>query len=288
MSLSKLRCKEFWIPYIASFFGCLLVAVAINAFYVPVQLLSSGVGGMAMIIHFLTGLPLGVLLFLMNVPILIACYLLMGRAYTAVSIAGTIMVSVMVDMTTFLIPMAPIKDPLMASVTGGLLSGIGFGILYKYDGNSGGLDVVGAIIKKFYSFEMGTAVMVINTLIVLMATILFSLQEAMLTFISIYITGVVTNKVVLGTKQRKAVVIISDKAENITDELLHHVGRGVTFLHGEGAYTRTEKQIIYTIIKLTEVPKVKNVVSRIDPQAFMTIMDASEVFGRGFSLPSAS
>ena len=132
---------------------------------------------------------------------------------------------------------------------------------------------------------MGTAVMLINTVILFWAAYLFSLELAILTFVSIYITAVVTNKVVLGTKQRKAVMIISNKAYEISRHLMKQVGRGVTYLHGQGGYTMEDREVIYTAVKLTEVSKVKAIVNRIDPQAFMTISDASEVEGQGFTIP---
>lgn len=281
----KLTWKEALIPYVASLIGCTFVAIAVNTFFVPFQLLSSGISGVAIIVYFLTGLPIGVAIFLMNIPIMLACYKFMGRRYTTVSIVGTIMLSVIVDATSFMATWKPVHDAMTSCIAGGILSGIGFGILYKYDGNSGGLDVIGAILKKFYSFEMGTAVMLINTVILFWAAYLFSLELAILTFVSIYITAVVTNKVVLGMKQRKAVMIISNKAQEISHHLMKQVGRGVTYLHGQGAYTMEDREVIYSAVKLTEISKVKAIVNRIDPQAFMTISDASEVEGQGFTLP---
>lgn len=281
----KLTWKEALIPYLASLIGCTFVAIAVNVFFVPFQLLSSGISGVAIIVYFLTGLPIGVAIFLMNIPIMLACYKFMGRRYTAVSIVGTIMLSVIVDATNFMATWKPVHDAMTSCIAGGILSGLGFGILYKYDGNSGGLDVIGAILKKFYSFEMGTAVMLINTVILFWAAYLFSLELAILTFVSIYITAVVTTKVVLGTKQRKAVMIISNKAYEISRHLMKQVGRGVTYLHGQGGYTMEDREVIYTAVKLTEVSKVKAIVNRIDPQAFMTISDASEVEGQGFTIP---
>ena len=286
-TLTRTTVKDFLIPYVATFVGCLLVAIAVNAFFVPFQLLSSGISGVAIIIYYIFNMPIGMAIFLLNIPIMIACYKFMGRSYTIVSIVGTGILSVLVDATAFLSEWHLIHDAMTSCITGGLLSGIGFGIIYKYDGNSGGLDVVGAIVKKFYSLEMGTAVMIINTVILFWAAYLFSLEKAILTFVSIYITAVITNKVVLGMKQRKAIIIISSKPEKIAQLLIHYVGRGVTFFHGEGAYTSQEKQVIYSVIKLTEVAKVKAIINRVDPQAFMTISDASEVVGQGFTLPLA-
>ena len=274
---------ELAVPYLASFVGSLVVAIGMNAFFIPFQLLSSGLSGIAIIFYFLTGLPVGIGIFILNIPIMIACYKFMGRSYTVLSIVGTIMLSVLVDVTSFLSTWNIMHDAMLSSITGGILSGIGFGIIYKYNGNSGGLDVIGAIVKKYYSLEMGTVTMILNLVILLAAAWLFSLERAVLTFVAIYIAAFITNKVVIGLKQRKSVIIISNRATPIAQVLMRYVGHGATYLHGQGAYTMQDKRVIYAVIKLTEVAKVKEIVNKLDPQAFMIISDASEVVGRGFT-----
>ena len=125
--------------------------------------------------------------------------------------------------------------------------------------------------------------MILNLVILLAAAWLFSLERAVLTFVAIYIAAFITNKVVIGLKQRKSVIIISNRATPIAQVLMRYVGHGATYLHGQGAYTMQDKRVIYAVIKLTEVAKVKEIVNKLDPQAFMIISDASEVVGRGFT-----
>lgn len=282
-TLPKRTPWEMVVPYLASFIGCLLVAIGMNAFFIPFQLLSSGLSGVAIMGYFLANIPVGIGLFVLNIPIMIACYKFMGRQYTILSIVGTIMLSALVDATTFLSSWHIMHNDILSAITGGVVQGIGFGIIYKYNGNSGGLDVIGAIVKKYYSLEMGTVTMVLNLIILLAAAYLFSLERAVLTSVAIYVSAFITNKVVLGLKQRKSVVIISNRAELIAQVLMRYVGHGATYLQGQGAYTMQDKRIIYAVIKLTEVAKVKEIVNKLDPQAFMIISDASEVVGRGFT-----
>lgn len=285
-SNQKTTVKKFFIPYIASLIGGLIVAIGMNAFFVPHHLLSSGIGGIAIMAYFATGFPIGIGIFVLNIPIMIACYKYMGRQYTVLSIVGTVLFSTLVDGTAFMSNWNLIKDPMISCITGGLVSGLGFGILYKYNGNSGGLDVVGAIVKKYYSLEMGNVVMAINSLILAAAAYMFSLEMAVLTFVGSYITAFITNKVVIGLKQRKSVFIISNRSDDIAHLIMRYVGRGATYFYGQGAYTMQDKRIIYAAIKLTEIAKVKEIVNKIDPGAFMIISDASEVVGRGFTAPS--
>ena len=155
-------------------------------------------------IYFATGLPVGTGIFILNIPIMIACYKFMGRRYTLLSIVGTIMLSVLADATSFLSTWQIMDDPMLSSITGGILSGIGFGIIYKYNGNSGGLDVIGAIVKKYYSLEMGTVTMILNLVILSAAAYMFSLERAVLTFVAIYIAAFITNKVSSASSSERA------------------------------------------------------------------------------------
>lgn len=279
--------KEFLIPYIATTIGSFIAAAGVTAFFIPHHLLSGGISGISILIYYLTGLPIGIGMFILNIPIMVACYKFMGRQYTILSIVGTIVISIAFDATAFLTDLNLIKDPIISSITGGAVNGLGMGIIYKYNGNSGGLDVVGAIVKKYYSLEMGNVVMILNGFILIFAAYLFTLELAVLTFVGVYISAFVTNKVVVGLKQRKSVVIISSQASMIAQVLMRYTGHGATYLHGQGAYTMQDKQIVYAIIKLTEVSKVKELVNKLDPKAFMIISDASEVVGQGFTRPAA-
>lgn len=282
----KSSLKRKAIPYIASFFGSLISAISMNTFFIPHHLLSSGIGGVAIMLFYAIGIPVGTAIFIMNIPIMIGCYKFMGREYTLLSIIGTVMFAVLVDATAPMASLTLIKDPLISCIAGGIMTGVGFGIIYKYNGNSGGLDVVGAIVKKYYSLEMGTVVMALNTMILIAAAYMFTLELAVMTFVGIYIAAFITNKVVIGLKQRKSIIIISNHADLMAHVLMRYIGRGATYLHGQGAYTMQDKRIIYAVIKLTEVSKVKEMVNKLDPQAFMIISDASEVVGRGFTGPS--
>ena len=274
----KLTTRQMLIPYIANFIGSVIAAIGINGFFIPQHLLSSGIGGVAIMVYYATGLPVGTGNFIMNIPVLIACYRFMGRRYTILAIIGTIMYSALIDATSFFADFNLIHDPMTAAIMGGILNGIGMGIIYRYNGNTGGLDVIGAIAKKFYNLEMGNVVMG--------AAYMFNLELAVLTFISSYVSAFVTNKVVVGLNQRKAITIVTVRPEQMAGVIMRYIGHGVTFLNGKGAYTLQDKQIIYTVIKLTEVSKIKEIVNKVDPYAFMTINDVSDVLGSGFSKPS--
>ena len=174
----------------------------------------------------------------------------------------------------------------MTSLIGGVFNGIGYGIVFRMNGSTGGFDIIGAIVKKYYSLNMGGVIFGFNCLIMLVAAFLFGMAPAMLTLICMFVNAMVTDKVIAGFNSRKAVLIVSDKAENIAEGIME-VGRGVTFLHGQGAFTRRERNVVFVVVTLTQVAKIKLIANAIDSNAFMIIMSANEVMGRGFSLPEA-
>lgn len=283
MSLAAIPVKFNPLKYVGILAGCFIAAASINIFVVPSSLLTGGVTGIAIIFYFLAGLPIGVQTLAYNVPLLIASYKLLGKKYTLDVVIGTLMFSFALDATKFLAAYTPTDDLMLAAIYGGIFNGIGYGIVFRMNGSTGGFDILGAIFKKYYSMEIGSVIFGFNCLIVAIAGGLFSVSSAMFTLICMYITSQMTNKVIDGINQRKAVLIISDKAKDIAEGIIADLGRGVTFLHGEGAYTGAQKKIVMVVVGMTQIAKLKIVVRTVDESAFMLILAASEVMGRGFT-----
>lgn len=266
-------------------FGCLLSCSSINLFLVPHKLLSGGISGIAIIFYYLWEWPIGVQMLIMNIPLLIAAYKTLGKTYTIDVIVGTVLFSLCVDALRFLSTVHPVSDPMLAAIYGGIFNGIGYGIIFRAGGSSGGLDIVAAMVKKYYSLNMGGVIFAFNCVIMLAAATLFSVELAMLTLISMFMSSSLTDKVVAGFNNKKTIIIISDKTQAIAEEIIKVVGRGVTFLKGEGAFTHQHKEIIFVVVNLTQIGKIKRIADGIDPLAFMIVQDANEVMGRGFTLP---
>ena len=272
--------------YLGIALGCFIASCSINLFLVPSHLLTGGATGIAIIFYYLAGLPIGLQTFLYNIPLLAAAWKTMGKVYTVDIIIGTAIFSACLDATKFLNAYASINDVMLAAIFGGVFNGIGYGIVFRMNGSTGGFDIIGAIVKKYYSLNMGGVIFGFNCLIMLVAAFLFGMAPAMLTLICMFVDAMVTDKVIAGFNSRKAVLIVSDKAENIAEGIME-VGRGVTFLHGQGAFTRRERNVVFVVVTLTQVAKIKLIANAIDSNAFMIIMSANEVMGRGFSLPEA-
>lgn len=271
--------------YIGMATGCLIASCSINLFVVPSHLLTGGVTGIAMIVYYLVELPIGVQTFLYNIPLLVASYKFLGKEYTIDIIIGTTIFSFCLDATRFLNAYAPVDDLMLASIYGGIFNGVGYGIVFRMNGSTGGFDILGAIVRKFYSMNIGSTIFAFNCCIVGVSGFLFGIQPALFTLICMYVNSQVTDKVIVGLNQRKAVLIVSENAADIAEAIMYEVRRGVTFLHGQGAYSGAERNVIMVALSLTEIAKLKMIIDTLDKNAFFIMMPASEVVGRGFTLP---
>lgn len=268
--------------------GALLTSLGYNLFLIPAHLLTGGISGIAIVIYYLTGLPVGAQNFVYNLPILYLAYRMFGRHYAFDTIFGTVVLSILLDLTHFVVGWNVCANIVLNSVFGGVLTGIGFGMVFRVNANTGGLDVVGAVVKKYYAIDMGTVVFVLNFLIVAGSAFVCTLEEMLFTFISIYVIAELTNRVAAGLNREKSIVIISGEAEKICTDIMENVHRGVTYLDGRGGLTKEPRGILFAVVSLTQVGRVKTIVRHHDPQAFMIVSDTSEVTGKGFTLECES
>lgn len=264
--------------------GCIICGAGINAFLVPHHMLSGGISGIAMIFYFLFNWPIGLLSAIGNIPLFYAAYKLLDREYVIGALYGMIIFSISIDATRFLSELNLVDDIILAAVYGGIISGIGSGLIFRVGGSSGGTDIIGTIVKKYYSYNIGFVSFSINLAIMTVAAFLFGMKPAMYTLISMFISSSVIDKVIEGFNRKKTILIVSDLSEEIAAAILNEVGRGVTFLKGEGAYTRNDKKVVFVVVTLTQIARIKFIVEKVDPRAFMIVQDAAEVMGRGFSV----
>ena len=276
--------KDKVITLLATTVGSLIFSFALNLFIIPANLTSSGMSGMALLIYYVTDIPVGIINAVLNIPVIYAAYRWLGTWQTMMTIIGTLIVSVAIDALHFLSAYQVVHDPIIASMAGGIIAGIGFGIVYRYGGNTGGLDPIALIIRKYYGLQIGSVSFMLNSIIIAMAIYITNVELAIIALINVFLTGELTNRVVMGFSKRKVIFIISDKPHLICDSIIHKLGRSATLLSGEGAYTHDKKEVILTVVSLLQVAKLKNAVNEVDPYAFMFITDTSEVIGQGFSM----
>ena len=259
------------------------MAVAVNALFIPHQLLSGGITGIAVIFYFLFGWSIGLLSIILNIPLVILSYYYIDKTYPLTAIFGLLMYSFALDFFSFLIPYNPIQDTLLACIVGGTLTGIGASFLYRVGSSTGGTDIIGAIFNKYYSTPISTPGFIINIGLMSIAALLFGLELALYTLIASFIGYKVANTFTDGFDYKKNIFIISNKSSEISQEIIKIVGRGVTFLHAEGAYTRQSREVLMVVAKRTQLAQIKSIVNDLDPHAFMIINDVNDVMGKGFS-----
>lgn len=268
----------------ALFIACasLFSSIAINMFIVPHKLLSGGVSGIALITQYLFNIPAGLIIILLNIPLLILSLKELDKEFTILTLTGTICQSLFLILTRNIFMVYHTNDVLLSSICGGVINGIAFGIVFSNHGSLGGTDIISMILRRRYNLEIGNVSFGINLLIVSIGSMFFGVEKGLYTLISMYIASSVLDKVIKGLDRKKMLLIVTDKEREIIDKIHQDLHRSSTLLYGLGTYTKAEKKLVYCVVSLSQVPKAKQIVENADPYAFMSILDTSEIQGKGF------
>lgn len=256
--------------------GTVISALAFSRLIIPNQMLSGGVAGFTLIINRLTGWPAGTMLLLINIPILILGYRQIGGRFILLTILAVTSFSLLLDL---LPAQAAVDDRLLAAVFGGAMNGIGLGLVLRAGGSTGGTDIIGVVLNRRYAFSVGEVLLYFNGLIVAASALLFDLDAALYTLIAMFVTSRVVDAA-QNTNRRKTALIVSGHSAEIAQRIQSELQRGVTYLQGEGAYQHGSQKVIFCVLTRFEVAQLKQIVLQVDPLAFMTISDTSEVVGR--------
>jgi len=260
--------------------GSFILAVAIQWVLVPANLLTGGVSGIAIILKFLTGVDLWVWYLLLNIPIFIAGYKYVSPRFIVYSLIGTLV------LTFFLGILKPLEwnlnDSLLSALLGGVIAGVGSGIILHSKGSTGGLDIIAVMVRRFRGYNIGQVSFTSNLLVLTLSLITFNIKVALFSAISIFISSRVMDLVIYGPELNRTAMIISRNSDDITYAIIHNLHRGCTCLPAQGAYTGENKTIIMVTVARTQLPKLKEVVFQLDPQAFITVSETIEVYGKGF------
>lgn len=262
--------------------GNFLCSIAFNLFFIPSKLLSGGVGGLGILTQYLTGIPSGIAVFILNVPIFIIGAKMLDKEFAIYGFISMFIFSSLLTLTRNIGNYFVIDDILLSAVFGGVFNGVGMGLMFRNRTCQGGFDIIAVILKDRYNINVGSGLMAVNTIIISLSSLLFGYKPAMYTLISMYIGYKILDKVQTGFNIKKKIVIVSDKAEELAEVIIHQLNRGVTFLDGIGGYSKENKKVIYCIVTSRETAKLKSIVDEIDPMAFFTVSDVVEVKGSGF------
>lgn len=271
------------IDFILITLGCFIASAGVNMFLVNAELLSGGVTGIALILQYLFNIPSGISTFLINIPLIILSYKLLSKRFTIYTTIGMSASSLFLVLTNNIPDFFKLDDTLLYCIYGGVLCGLGYGLVFSRNGSTGGIDIVSMILRKRNSnLEIGKLGFTFNIFIILLAAIIFNPSKALYTLISIYIQATVLDKVISGFNSKKLLLILTEKEEEVIKYVIKDMNRGVTSLIAEGEYTHNLKKMLYVAVTTPQMVRLKRKILMIDPNAFITIIDVSEVNGKGF------
>ncbi|MCG6188115.1 YitT family protein [Maribellus maritimus] len=295
LSKDRIFSRKWIIDYLLIISGSLILATGFVYFVTPHRIVPGGVYGIAIVVHYMSqgifsfwpdGIPIGLFGLILNIPLTIAGIRILGPRFGIKTIVGFVLTSVFIDGITYLRPdgNTPLVDDILLScVFGGVLIGFGLGLIFKSRATSGGSDIIAMIIAKYTRLQLGKLMIYVDSTIVLLGLLAFrDWHIPLYSWVVIYITGRAIDMTLEGADYNKALLIISKKHIQIKNKLLVDLERGGTYLRGEGMFTGEEKQIIYTVVSRREVAILEEYISKIDPDAFITVMDTKEILGEGF------
>lgn len=275
--------KDFAVDILFDIAAAILYAVSVNMFTAPNQIAPGGVTGLATILNYLLGVPIGITTFLINVPLVILGLIFLGKAFTLKTLKTVVFFSLFVDLLNPVLQPYT-RDHLLASLFGGILMGAALGLVFLRGSTTGGTDILGRLIQlPMPHVQIGKLIMLTDGLILLLSTIVYhNIETAMYGVIVIFLDGKVIDTILYGYDTGKQLMVISDSNEEIGRRVMGELERGATFFQARGAYSNEEKDVLMCIVKRNQFGKVKKIIKEIDPDAFVIVTEAGEVIGDGF------
>ncbi|MDO4814630.1 MAG: YitT family protein [Gemella sp.] len=265
--------------------GCAIYAFAFTHFIMPSKMAEGGGTGIALLIYYMTGLKASIGTLLVNIPLFILGYKLLNKKTMIYTLYGIFMITFWIaTFEQYQIPIDLGGDRLLAALFGGIMAGAGLAVVFLNGGSTGGVDILAIIINKYYKMPIGMAIYVLDAIIIFGTLLVVKeFPPILYTLIYIYVLAKVLDYLLEGGLPGKAVMIISPKIEEISSKISDEMERGMTFLKGEGSYTRKDMNIGYCVVSLKEIKEIKEIIYSIDKEAFVTINNVHDIMGEGFS-----
>lgn len=263
--------------------GMFIFSIAVNIFIVNAQLLSGGLTGTSLILQYLFRIPIWLTTLLLNIPLIVLSICKLDFKFTLYSSIGIAANSLFIWLTADLAQFIQLDDPLVLGVLGGVFKGVGIGLTMLHNGSSGGLDILALYLRRHRGKgNIGTYSFVLNIVIILCGMVCFGINSGLYTAVSLFVTSFATDYFISVMDRKKMFLIVSDQSELLKKEITVQFQTGVTIIHGEGAYTGAPKEILYCIVYNREFPELRSFIKRVDPNAFISIIETTEVWGSSF------
>jgi uncharacterized membrane-anchored protein YitT (DUF2179 family) len=271
--------------YILIIIGAFIQALSLRLFLVPSQLVSGGLSGAGQILYYLYNWPIGLVVFLGNIPLFILGWrYLGGPRFATRTILAIVAFSGFTDLLLSQTGRSAFTpDPFLNTLYGGIMMGVGLGIVYRGRGTSGGTDIIGRILNRQFGLSISMAYLVTEALVILAAGVFFNWEIALYGLLMIYISGIAADRVLEGSNVIRDVMIITEKTDAVSQALMDELERGTTIINARGGYSNQDRPILYCVVTSSEVMQLKTIVHDIDPDAFMVVGSANEALGEGFT-----
>ncbi len=263
--------------------GAMVQAASMVLFYIPGQIASGGVSGLAQVLNRYTGLPIGMMVLVMNVPLfMLGWRYLGGRRFFVRTIFTVALYSVLLDLGLLILPGGLTQNAMLNALYGGVIGGLGMGITFLGQGTGGGTDILARVLARLRGIPLAQSYLVTDALVIVLGGFTFGPERALYAILALYIGGTAAEVITEGSNVVRTALIISERPREVSDAILRELERGVTGLHGEGMYTQKQRTVLYVVISRSEVSRLKAIIHEIDPDAFVVIGQASEALGEGF------
>ncbi|WP_018887107.1 YitT family protein [Paenibacillus massiliensis] len=281
----KLTPTELLLKFLFITAGAILAGVSLELFLVPNAIIDGGITGISLMIANVTGLPLGIFLFVLNLPFLFIGYRQVGKTFALSALYGIVILSLT---TGYLHHVeAFTDDKLLAVLFGALLLGLGVGLVLRLGGTTDGAEILAILISKKINISVGQIILIINVVIFIVAGFILGWDSAMYSIFTFYIASKVMDIVVEGLDESKSVTIITSEYEEMSEAIMTRLGRSTTYLYARGGFTKEETQVIYCVVSRLELSTLKSVVQEVDKSAFVAVEDVADVYGGGFTKKGA-
>jgi uncharacterized membrane-anchored protein YitT (DUF2179 family) len=277
--------KKWFISHSLITIGAFILASGFVLFITPYKIIPGGVYGISIVLHYLIGTPVGLVALAFDIPLTIIGVRMLGPRFGYKTVLGFTLTAVFTDTLTYFWGFKPlvVGDALLSSIFGGVLVGLGLGLIFRSKATSGGSDIVAMIIAKYTAIPLGRLMIYVDSCIVLLGLIVFrDWKIPLYSWIVIFITGKVIDIILEGVSHDKSIFIISEKHDEIRDKIIKNLNRGGTFIDGKGMFNNADRKIIFTVVNRRELLLLEEYIHRIDPKAFLTVLDATEILGEGF------
>ena len=263
--------------------GSVVYGIGFSYFCYPNSIMAGGLTGAAMILNMLFGLPIGVMIIVMNIPLFLIAWKKLGINFILLSLVGMVASSLLVDFFN-LFPFAATEEPLLGALFGGAIKGLGCGLIYSGGSSFGGVDIMAKLLRRRYPHvNFGTLLLGLDAAVLLIFALIFKQYDlTMYAIISIFVVTQIIDLLLYGPVSARLCYIISEKSEDLKNEINKQRQQGVTLLHGVGAYSGKEKQVLMCVIKRQQILEIRKLVKGIDVKAFLIVTDARDVYGTGF------